>query len=173
MVPTLQIPRKKLRENEFINGYINDVNHNISYNDSVYLLFKPSNIRKFKRFLDNEYERTTSIIEDYDYEDGYIVVVYKLNPHLKKDFNLVRQGKYSKTSEKFQKLFPIVVKIMKGGLHRDELSLQCRIFKKTQDLIDFWEKEFDMSFEEDQEVWRGWVEEKEVLDIKNIKGNVK
>ena len=172
MVPTLKIPKDELKNNEFINGYITDPSHNIEYLDAIYVLFKPKNIDRFRRFLDNEYERTKMIIEDYDCDDGYVVVVYKLNPEYEEDFNLIRQGKYSKTSEKFQKLFPVVIKIVKDGLHKDELSLQCRIFKKTPDLIEFWENEFDMSFDEDWEVWRGFNEEDETLNIEKVKENV-
>ena len=40
----------------------------------------------FRNFLDNEFERTKAIVEDYDYEDGYVVVVYQLNDKYKKDF---------------------------------------------------------------------------------------
>lgn len=172
MVPTLKIPKDDLAENNFINGYIKDPNHEVDYMDAVYLLFKPESLNRFRRFLDSEYERTKAIIEDYDYDEGYVVIVYKLDPDFKKDFELVKKGKYSKTSAKFQKLFPIVVKITRGGLYKDELSLQCRIFKKTDDLVKFWEKEFDVSFGEDQEVWRGFNEEEETLDIDKVKNYV-
>jgi len=173
MVPTLQIPKEGLQKGDFINGYIKDPTHEIDYIDSVYLLFKPKSISKFRQFLDNEYERTKDIIEDYDYEDGYVVVVYKLNMEFKEDFDLVRKGKYSDTSERFQKLFPSVVKIVKNGLHKDELSLQCRIFHKTPDLVEFWETEFDLQFNEEWEVWRGWNEKEEVLSIDKIRSYVK
>lgn len=173
MVPTLKIPKEGLQDGDFINGYIKDSTHEIEYTDSVYLLFKPRNIDKFREFLEKEYERTKSIIEDYDYDEGFVVVVYKLDIEYKKDFELIRQGNYSKTSKPFQKLFPQVVKIMKNGLHRDELSLQVRIFNKTEDLVTFWEEEFEMQFDEDWEVWRGWNEEEEVLNIEKVKKDVK
>ncbi|MBC7088694.1 MAG: hypothetical protein H5T96_09570, partial [Tissierellales bacterium] len=135
--------------------------------------FKPRNIDKFREFLEKEYERTKAIIEDYDYEGGFVVVVYKLDVEYKDDFKLIQKGKYSQTSKPFQKLFPQVVKIMKNGLHRDELSLQVRIFNKTEDLVTFWEEEFEMQFDEDWEVWRGWNEEEEVLNIEKVKKDVK
>jgi len=172
MVPTLQISNEGLQKGDFINGYIKDPIHNIEYADSVFLLFKPRSINKFRQFLDNEYERTKDVVEDYDYKDGYVVVVYKLNMEFKEDFDLVRKGKYSSTSKKFQKLFPSVVKIVKNGLHKDELSLQCRIFNKTPDLVEFWETEFDMNFNEDWEVWRGWNEKEEILNIDKVRNYV-
>lgn len=173
MVPTLKVPKDALKSNGFINAYIKDADKEIQYEDSIYLLFKPENLDKFREFLDSEYERTKTIIEDYDYEDGYVVVVYQLNKKYKKDFTLVKEGRYSKTSSEFQKLFPKVVKIVKNGLNRDEISLQYRIFNKNEDLIEFWEEKLGIHLQnvvgKDFEVWEGWDELKEVLEINKIK----
>jgi hypothetical protein len=173
MVPTLKVPKDALRGNGFINAYIKDNRRDDQYKESVYLLFKPTDLDKFREFLDSEYERTKAVIEDYDYEDGYVVVVYQLNDKYKKDFNLIKQGKYSKTSEEFQKMFPKVVKIVKNNLHRDEVSLQYRIFNKAEDLVSFWEEKLGIDFKsivgEDYEVWEGWSEEKEILELDKIK----
>jgi hypothetical protein len=172
MVPTLNIPQNALKENGFINGFIKDDIKDIEYKDSIYLLFKPVDLYKFKNFLEDEYERTKDIIEDYDYPDGYVVIVYKLNEKFNNDFNLIRRGKYSRTSEEFQNSFKKVVKIVIDGKHRDELSLQVRIFKKTQDLIDFWEDNLCVKFSDDQECWEGFDQERETLNIDKIKEHV-
>ena len=127
---------------------------------------------KFREFLDGEYERTKSIIEDYDYEDGFVVVVYQLNDRFKKDYELVKQGKYSKTSKAFQSEFPKSVKVIKSGLSKDEISLQLRIFKKSADLVEFWEDKIGITFQDEFEVWEGWDEEKEVLVIDKLKEHV-
>tara|TARA_R110000868_G_scaffold333425_2_gene594256 strand:+ start:15 stop:560 length:546 start_codon:yes stop_codon:yes gene_type:complete len=173
MVPTLKVPKDALRANGFINAYIKDNRKEDQYKESIYLLFKPKDLDKFREFLDNEYERTKNVIEDYDYEDGYVVVVYQLNEKHRKDFDLIRQGKYSKTSLDFQKVFPKVIKIVKNGLNRDELSLQYRIFNKSDDLIDFWEEKLGIDFKsavgEDFEVWEGYDEQKEILELDKIK----
>ena len=58
MVPTLGINKDKLLSNNFINGYYKDIRREEQYKDSIYLLFKPSNLDKFKEFLDEEYEKT-------------------------------------------------------------------------------------------------------------------
>jgi hypothetical protein len=173
MVPTLNFPKDILKQNGFINGYIKDDRNEVQYEDSVYILFKPTDIDKFRKFLDDEYERTKNIIEDYDYEDGYVVVVYQLNEKYKKDYNLVKEGKYSKTSVDFQKLFPKSVTIVKEGIKKEEMSLQTRVFKKTEDLVEFWEEKLGVNlkemFGEDYEVWDGWDESKEILEIDKIK----
>ena len=170
MVPSLKIDKMRLKDNGYINAYAKDESPDaVSYENCVYLLFKPSNLDKFREFLDGEYERTKSVIDDYDYEDGYIVVVYKLNPKFNKDYNLVKQGRYSKTSIEFQSLFPKIIKIVKNGLHRDEISLQYRVFNRTEDMILFWEEKLGVIFDHDQEVWHAYEQENEILNIKKIK----
>ena len=169
MVPTLKVPKDALRSNGFINAYIKDAGREDQYADSIYLLFKPTDLDKFREFLDSEYERTKTVIEDYDYEDGFVVVVYQLSDKYKKDFNLIKQGKYSKTSTEFQKLFPKVVKIVRNGLNKDEISLQYRIFNKAEDLVSFWEEKLGIDFEKEFEVWEGWDEQKEILELDKIK----
>ena len=173
MVPTLKVPKDALRSNGFINAYIRDDRRDDDYKESIYLLFKPKDLDKFREFLDSEYDRTKTIIEDYDYEDGFVVVVYQLNERYKKDYELIRQGKYSKTSADFQKMFPKIIKIVKNGLHRDELSLQYRIFNKAEDLVDFWEEKLGIDLKltlgTDFEVWEGFSESKEILELDKIK----
>jgi hypothetical protein len=95
-----------------------------------------------------------------------------LNDDFKKDFNMIKQGQYSLTSKEFQQLFPKVLKLMVGGLHRDEISLQYRVFNKTRDMKEYWEKEFGVEFTDDMEVWELFDENKEVLNIEKLKNNV-
>jgi len=167
MVPTLKVPKDSLRKNGFINAYLKDDMSDDEYKDCIYVLFRPDDIDLFKDFLDSEYDRTKQIVEDYDYEGGFVIVVYKLNKKFEKDFEIIKQGKYSKTSEEFQKLFPKVIKLKKNGLHRDELSLQYRIFNKTKDLVEYWQDRVgENAWEDYYEVWTGFQEENETLTKK-------
>lgn len=172
IVPTVKIPKGKLKENGFINGYIKDSGHDIQYEDCVYILFKPDNLDLFREFLDAEYERTKDIVDDYDYEDGYIVIIYKLKSKFKKDYELIKKGMYSKTSKSFQNEFTKVVNIIKDGKHLDELSLQVRVFKKSPDIKEYWEEKLDITFTDDMEFWEGFHEENETLEIDKIKNYV-
>jgi putative IMPACT (imprinted ancient) family translation regulator len=169
MVPTLKIDRKKLATNGFINAYSKDVKQEVEYKDAIYILFKPNDLDIFRAFLAEEYERTDQVVEDYDYPDGYVVIIYKLDNKFKKDFELVKLGKYSLTSKKFQEIFPKTVTIIKDRFAKEEISLQYRIFNRTEDLVKFWEERLAVVFDNDQEVWYGFDEEKEVLDIDKIK----
>jgi hypothetical protein len=172
IVPTLSIGRERLADNGYINGYIRDARKEVQYESCVYLLFKPEDLDKFREFLDTEYERTKSIIDDYDYEDGYVVVVYMLNSKLEKDFELIKRGKYSKTSPAFQSTFPKIVKLKRNGLYKDEISLQYRIFNKTEDLRKYWEDLLDAELTPDMEVWSTFIAEDETLNLDKIKENV-
>ena len=86
-----------------------------------------------------------------------------------RDFDLVRKGKYSETSREFQTLFPKIIKLKKNGLFKDEISLQFRIFNKTEDLKNYWEKKIGIEFDEDMEVWQGFVDSDETLFIDKLK----
>lgn len=165
IVPTLSINRTTLQDVGFVQGYIGDVRQDIQHKNAVYLLFKPKNLDSFRSFLENEHSLKKEIIDDYDYEDGYVVVVYKLNKKFKSDFDLIKEGKYSKTSENFQKIFPKVIKMVRNGLNKDMISLQYRVFNKTEDLKRFWEDKIDIDFEDSWELWEGFDEGLEMLDL--------
>lgn len=169
LVPTLQVPIEVLESHGYINGYVRDVGREVHYEDCVYLLFKPKDMEKFREFLEKEYARTKWIIEDYDYPDGYVVVVYSLDPDYKKDYDLVRKGKYSKTSREFQNLFPQIIKVTIDGIEMEKVSMQFRVFNKTEDLIQHWEDKFGVEFDNTMEVWTTFEEDKETLDIEKLK----
>lgn len=172
IVPTLSIGKEKLVDNGYINGYIKDGKKEVQYENAVYLLFKPESLDKFRDFLDEEYERTDQILDDYDYENGYVVVVYKLNPRLDADIQLIKQGKYSKTSIKFQETFPKVIKVQKGNRIYDQISTQYRIFNKTEDLKKYWEEKLDVEFDSDMELWGAFIEKDEILNLEKLKEHV-
>jgi|SRR6478609_3608934 len=169
MVPTLKIGKEKLRVNGFVNGYFKDGKQEVPYEDSCYLLFKPNRMEMFNQFLNEEYARTKNLIDDYDHEGGFVVLVYSLNSRYKHDFDLIRMGRYSETSQEFQDQFEKVTKIVKGSSIKEETTLQWRIFNKSEDLKKYWEDRIAVHLKDDSEVWGGWQDEKETLDIERIK----
>jgi len=172
MVPTLKVPNEGFKYQGFINAFIKDERREVQYEDCIYVLFRPENLDRFREFLDSEYERTKDLIDEYDYEEGFVVLVYKLNPKLKKDYELIKQGKYSKTSKTFQNSFSKTVKVLLNGVMIDQKSLQIRIFEKTEDLKEYWEEKLNVTFDDEYEVWDGWDEQKEVLNLDKIKEHV-
>lgn len=166
MVPTLDIGRDSLLKNNFVNAYSEDTDCNIDYINVVFLLFKPNDLQQFKEFLENEYLNNKEIVEDYDYDEGYVVVIYRLDNRYIKDFDLIREGKYSKTSKEFQALFPETVKNVTTGL--DEPSIQHLIFNKDPKLIQFWEDVTGTPglSSRGMEVWTRFIPHNETLYIK-------
>jgi hypothetical protein len=181
MMPTLGIGEEQREEMKFDKrvNYLNSYSYNelrdVDYpENAIFLLYKPKDFDKFREFLDKEYEReNTELIEDYDHEGGFVVAVYLLNNNYKNDFDLIREGKYSKTSTEFQKLFKKMVAIKSQG-PRDNISLHYRIFNKTEDLVKKLEDDYDIIVDrdvclKDQEVWRGFIKEKETLTVNTLK----
>lgn len=171
-VPTLNIPREGLFKNNFINAYLDDVDKEEYYyeNNMIFLLFKPDDLKMFRAFLDEQYENNKDLIDDYDYEGGYVVLVYKLNTDFKKDFDLVRAGLYSRTSSKFKQVFPKQIQLINSPNKPTKPSLQWMIFNKHPDLIQYIEDiiDTDQISKNDWEVWPKFDERKEILDIEQI-----
>ena len=169
IVPTLKIDREHLFNNKFINGFIADVDKDDYFEeDVVFLLFKPSNMEEFNNFLSSEYENNQLLIDDYDYESNYIVLVYQLDPELKDDFELIKQGKYSKVSSKFRNIFPKKLINFKDPEKKKTISIQHLVFNKNKILLDFWEQEFNTDLGDDAELWPEFNLKKEILDIEKI-----
>jgi hypothetical protein len=169
IVPTLKIDKDELKKQGFINGFSFDEEKDVQYKDAVYLLFKPADLDKFRAFLENQQQSRKDILDDYDYPDNHVVVVYQLNKKWKKDFTLIQEGAYSKTSEKFQQLFPKNIKFVRYGIPIEKISVQYRIFNKTQDLRDYWEDRIGIAFTDDMEMWEGFHIDYETLTLEKLK----
>lgn len=169
LVPTLNISREDLFKNKFINGYIADINKDDYFEeDVVFLLFQPEDIDLFREFVQKEYDLNKFIIEDYDYENNYVVLVYQLNPELKEDIELIKQSKYSKVSQQFKDLFPKKLINYKDPDRKKTISIQHWVFDKKRNLLDFWERQFNTTLNEESELWPEFSLKKEILDIEKI-----
>jgi hypothetical protein len=169
IVPTLKIDKDELKKQGFINGFSFDGEKDAQYKDAAYLLFKPTDLDKFRVFLEKQQQSRKDILDDYDYPDNHVVVVYKLDKKWKKDFMLIKEGAYSQTSEKFQQLFPKVVKFVRYGIPIERTSVQYRIFNKTKDLRDYWEDRLGVVFTDDMEMWDGFHMDHETLTLEKLK----
>ena len=140
IVPSLEIPRQDRIDNGFINGYLSETITNQKFIDCVFLLFKPSFPSGFRKFVNKEYESEREILFDYDIENGFSILVYRLNPKFNDDFELIKQSRYSETSKEFQNKFPETIEIhdKKFNATKTEKSLQYRVFNKTQDLKNYF-----------------------------------
>ena len=172
MMPTLNIPRQDLYDNNFINAYLGDVDKEEYHRENViFLLFQPKDLPAFGIFLNRQYETNKSIVDDYDYNDGYIVIVYNLNPELEKDFDIIKSSKYSKVSHSFKKLFPREIKLLGKKGQPTKQSLQWMIFTKHITLIDYIETIIgtDQISRQNLESWPKFNGLLEILNINDLK----
>jgi len=174
IVPLLGMDRNKLIDERvgFINAYMFDPVQGADFTDAVFLLFKPLNLMYFNDLLKEERERGF-IITEYDYADGYVVLVYAIPQKLLAEKEKFLTGKYSEFSLPLKESYPKVVKIIdRLGLRKDEMALQWRIFKKDANLRKYWEDLLDEVFDEDMEVWSVFDKDRETLKIEQIKAPV-
>lgn len=169
LLPGIGLVRKDVLEVGFISAYLDDVNHEPHYENAVYLLFKPENMDTFRTFMTIEKLRSAPILEDYDYEGGYVVVVYRFFDKYMPEYQLFLEGKYSKFSEEYIKLFPEQVAIPNAdGKIKMEYSLQYHIFNRSNAIKEFWEDRIGQKLDEDAELWSSPDLDLEVLDINNL-----
>lgn len=167
IVPTLGISREEINRHGFENAYVKDEIKNIDYNNAVYLLFRPPlhKMENFTDFLTKERARKARIIDEYDYPDGWIMLVYQYEDKWKEDVETILSGKFSKTSREFQNLTPKTVKYNPHGLKNGEdLTVQHQIYKKDPRLANFWNELYGLEFNyEEDEYWERY-EEREIFN---------
>lgn len=173
----LAIERRKIMQLGFIQAFLFDSEKmDVEYENPVFLLFKPDSPTVFQAFVESEYERinkftgTVDIIEDYDYIDGYVVLVYQFPKEFEVDYKKFLEGKYSKFSKKFKDAYPKTVKIRtEEGRMIDEVGTVFRIINRTKDFRDMLEERLGVTFDWDQELWNKYNETKETLSYEKIR----
>ncbi len=175
LLPGIGLQRRQLLRYGFIAAYIDDLNHEPHFKDSVYLLFRPPDMDLFQIFLDNEYLRaltsgTFRIQDDYDYAKGFVVIVYKFPDMYMEEYKLFLKGKYSMFCKEYVSLFPTKIEVLQDdGSKSWEFSLPYLIFNKIDKLKEFWEEKIGEPLEDDAECWTAPnLKDKEVLDINSF-----
>jgi hypothetical protein len=171
LVPLLGIDKEALDEFGFVMGYLDDVNHEIHYEESIYLLFKPKNLEEFNLFVRNETQNPArSLVDDYDYEGGYAVLVYRIPQRFLQDYQLFLEGKYSKFSESAKRMFPAeVIIVSQDGSRRRVSSFAYRIFDKEDSMKRWVEEIIGEELDKNAEYWTIPDLDREILDIDKIK----
>lgn len=170
LLPGIGLHRKDILRYGFLSAYIDDVKHDVHYENSIYLLYRPDNLLDFQYFLEAEKKRTPLLIEDYDYEGGYVVMVYKFPEEYKWEYEQFMKGRYSSFTKKYIALFPKEIEVInKLGNKERQISLQYHIFNRTKAIREFWEEKTGTKLDEDAEMWSSpYLDTKEVLDIDNL-----
>jgi hypothetical protein len=145
--PLLNIKSEKLKELNYVNSFLFNAMDETRYNaDVLYLLFQCEELQ-MDIFIAEEEQRGMTILEKSRVPNGYLIC-YLLPIEYKEDYTKIIEGKYSKVSTGFKKLFPKFVGV------NSSLSLQYLVFNKDLFLKKYWEKEFDTVFTPEMEYWQ-------------------
>jgi len=169
LLPLLKISEEKLTMFGFTNTYLDDIGAPETYSyDVLFVLFQPNDLLAFQEFVSSQYNKN-SLVADYDYEGGFVVLVYRLPEEFKADYELFYQSKYSKFSEEFKKQFPVKVDLTKVvGYRHEVLSTQWAIFKRDKTLINELKEECGMDIDDNTELCSSIDTTKEVLCIEDL-----
>lgn len=167
LLPGIGHTRQELLKYGFLSAYLDDINHSVHYENAVYILFKPEDRTSFDNFVLKEHNISKQLLEDYDYEGGYTVMVYLFNEKFMPEYELFLQGKYSQFRTDYTKLFPKSVKVMDPVINIEVMktSLQQHIFTKSKLIKKYWEGKIGEKIPDDMELWSPPDMSKEVLDI--------
>ncbi len=167
LMPALEIPEHILRQMGFVNAFLGDKDRFYKEDGVIRLtcLFKPRARAMFETHL-KDMEDEGMVLDEYDYPQGYVVLTLKFPMRYKKDYELFLQGKYSKFSTEFKKIFPEKSKSYQDG--KFDYSLYFHIFKRTPGMREFLED--DMGIEIDKtdttmEYWGLYSTDREELQI--------
>lgn len=161
----LRIDPMDLIKNRFLGSFFYNDEADVEYKDCLHLLFHPENYEIFYNFIEHEQSRGANILDEFDYEDGYIILVYKIPEKFIPDVEIVKLGKYSTVSKEYKSKF--AAKITNGN--EEFLSISRLVFDKSNILKEYWEEEFDVQFTKNQEFWRKMKKEEETFSLQKLK----
>lgn len=188
LLPGLGVENNMLAKYGFLSAFVDDTDHDVKYDRSVFLLFKPDTLERLQYFIATEYKRTKLLKEDYDYEGGYVVMAYSFPIEYELDYQRFLMGEYSKISPAYQKLFPEKVTIKReNGKIEQTFNVVTHVFQKSKGLRKHLSKKFYGETEKDEngnteplewldqdiELWSAPdLIGKDLLDINKIRGEL-
>jgi len=144
--------------NGFRNAYLNDYNYPMD--GCIYCVFKPQEFTDKFRQLTEILEQHSLYKSTYDIEGG-VVFIFNISDVFKKDIELIKDGKYSKTSPEYKRLFPQTVRDKKGN---KVLFSNWMILHKHPQFKKRMEEYVGQSIEDDAELWDPFNPKYEVLN---------
>lgn len=168
------LPALGLHEDEmdpalgFIDAFLVDADRPSELGFLVHAVFKPVSLAAFNDFVMAEYSRTTALIEDYDYSDGFVVLRYQYPEKFHKDYKLFLRGRYSKFSQMFADCFPRYEKPKDGtNPNMPSVSFQRMVHKRAPALVAYVQSRVDALIGD--ECWSVPDKKRETLHIDRIR----
>lgn len=158
--------RGALEEYNFINTYMRDVNKEEYGDGFLFALFKPVDFDFFELFLHGQQTENENFVEDYDYDGGYVVIVYSVPDRLRADYERFKKGEYSKFSMFTKSLFRKMK--LKNAIQKIP-GFEWQVFNKSEVLRKELEQYVGEQIDDDAELYPIPNEQKETLDIDKIR----
>lgn len=156
LVPTLGIPKEYLEAAGIVNSFLIDSEENNEplEDNKLFVLFKITDREYFNSLLDVVRTKNIAIIlEERDYPDDYVLIVFKLKEGLEEDYIKIVEGKYSKTSVAFRNRIPKEVVLQTTSGRQTIKTTQHRFFDKDEDMRKLIEKEYGVTLDQEDELW--------------------
>ena len=114
---------------------------------------------RFNDFIVRIEEKGVYIIDEFDYPNDNILLVFKIPTIYLKDFKLILEGKYSKVSNTYKNSFPNTITINKKPIS----CIQHLVCNKTEELKQEFEEFLGITFDQTQEYWSIYNKQKETF----------
>lgn len=143
--PLLGIEPNKFKELNYVNTYLFNAMDGERFKcDVIYILFETDDL-SIDIFIAEQEQRGVTILEKHSF-DNLKLLCFLLPLQYKQDYEKIIEGKYSKVSKEFKKLFPKFV--------NRAIGLQHMVFNKNPYLRKYWEQELDTVFTPEMEYWK-------------------
>ncbi len=149
LLPAVEIPetvKDKFYEQGFISTYLTC--NKLSYPfEVIYILFNPGEFSIDYNYFERMLINNPNYIEVFDLGNNLVLYVYKIPDKFKEDYNLFLQGKYSKFSKEYKKLFPERSYIIgtdkkpirdHNGKYKTEMSPFHHVFNRSDYIKSKW-----------------------------------
>ena len=144
------------------NAFLEDEMNEEYTGDLLFILLHPTHTDILDVLIAQQEQNNINFIGEYDYPDGYVVLVYAIPEEMKSDFIKFKEGKYSEMSLKYKELFDYTV--TRNG--KPEKSLQFMVLYKDKEFKDNLEGYLGVTIDNNSELWQPpSLSDKEILKI--------
>lgn len=169
LLPALGLNADELSPNlGFMDGFLSDKDRPTLLSHPVFALFRPEDLKAFQEFVEKEYRLNPALMEDYDYDGGFVVLLYQYPKDFRLDYKKFEKGKYSKFSPDFSDTFPKFEKADSwNNPNIPQISFQRMVYLRAPVLVEFIEDAIGQSI--GSECWGVPDKERETLVIKKVR----
>lgn len=141
LLPALSLCREELEQYGFVNAYLGDHQHDLTYKQAIYILLQPEKLDSgFHQFVNRQYAHPL-FLDDYDVARGQVMLVYRFPTRYLKEYSFFIKGKYSRFSKKYvQNYFPMTTEELREGKVVTLTTIFAGIFNREPWLRRHWEE---------------------------------